>query len=144
MAEIPKKYQHQKFEPRWNEQWKDWGIYHWDPSRPRQETFVVDSPPPTVSGSLHVGHVFSYTHQDLLARYQRMQGKNICYPMGWDDNGLPTERRVQNLFRARCNPHLPYDPNWKAERRKKGPVEEISRRNFIEACATVTDASAFE
>ncbi len=76
-------------------------------------TFVVDTPPPTVSGSLHVGHVFSYTHQDLIVRYQRMIGKNIAYPMGWDDNGLPTERRVQNLLGIRCNAKLPYDPDWK-------------------------------
>lgn len=146
MKEIPKKYKHKVLEDEWKGRWKENRVYSWDPSRPREETFVVDSPPPTVSGSLHIGHVFSYTHQDLLARYQRMTGKNICYPMGWDDNGLPTERRVQNLFRVKCNPHLPYDPEWKAERRKKGKVLEISRRNFIEACATVTeeDEAAFE
>lgn len=146
MAEIPKKYKHEKQEAHWSERWKEQDLYAWDAARPREETFVVDSPPPTVSGSLHVGHVFSYTHQDLLVRYQRMQGKNICYPMGWDDNGLPTERRVQNLFRARCNPNVPYDPDWVPEKRKKGPVIEISRRNFIEACAQVTeeDEKAFE
>ncbi len=146
MREIPSKYQHKKLEETWKESWQEAQVYQWDPSRGREETFVIDSPPPTVSGSLHVGHVFSYTHQDLLARYQRMTGKNICYPMGWDDNGLPTERRVQNLFRVQCNPHLPYDSSWKPEKRKKGPVHEISRRNFIEACAVVTkeDEAAFE
>ncbi|MCA9775844.1 MAG: valine--tRNA ligase [Candidatus Eremiobacteraeota bacterium] len=146
MKEIPKKYKHKDLEAEWKEKWKENRVFSWDPNGSRDNTFVIDSPPPTVSGSLHIGHVFSYTHQDLLARYNRMKGKNICYPMGWDDNGLPTERRVQNLFRVKCNPSVPYDPEWKAERRKKGPVLEISRQNFIEACATVTheDEAAFE
>jgi valyl-tRNA synthetase len=147
MKEIPKNYKHKEQESRWRQTWKDNGVYSWDPDRPREETFIVDTPPPTVSGSLHIGHVFSYTHQDLLARYQRMRGKNLCYPMGWDDNGLPTERRVQNLFRIQCNPHLPYDPNWKAEKKgAKQPVQEVSRQNFIEACGIVTaeDEAAFE
>lgn len=147
MKEIPNKYKHHEQEAKWREIWKTNGVFSWDPERPREETFIVDTPPPTVSGSLHVGHVFSYTHQDLLARYQRMKGKNLCYPMGWDDNGLPTERRVQNLFRIQCNPHLPYDPEWKAEKKgAKQPVQEVSRRNFIEACGIVTaeDEAAFE
>ncbi|MGD8440607.1 MAG: valine--tRNA ligase [Holophagae bacterium] len=148
MAEIPKKYKHHEVEDRWRQQWQEWGLYRWDPELPRDRTFVVDTPPPTVSGSLHVGHVFSYTHQDLIVRYQRMTGKNIAYPMGWDDNGLPTERRVQNLLGIRCNPKLAYDPDWKPDpqggRRKE--IEEVSRRNFIEACAVVTaeDEKAFE
>ena len=147
MKEIPKNYKHKDQESQWRETWKANGVYSWDPSRPREETFIVDTPPPTVSGSLHIGHVFSYTHQDLLARYQRMRGKNLCYPMGWDDNGLPTERRVQNTFRIQCNPHLPYDPDWKAEKKgAKQPVQEVSRRNFIEACGLLTleDEAAFE
>lgn len=148
MGEIPKKYKPDAAVAKWSQQWDDWGIHRWDDTIPREETFVVDTPPPTVSGSLHIGHVFSYTHQDLLARYQRMQGKNIFYGMGWDDNGLPTERRVQNIFGIRCEPRLPYDPNWKPRRdkKKKDPIEEISRRNFIESCALVTeeDEAAFE
>jgi len=141
MSEIPSKYDHLEIEEKWGKKWDEWGIYRWDPRRGRDETFVVDTPPPTVSGSLHVGHVFSYTHQDLVVRYQRMQGKNIAYPMGWDDNGLPTERRVQNLLGIQCNPHLPYAPDWKPERKKASDrtVEEVSRLNFIEACAGITE-----
>lgn len=146
VAQDSKKYDHRVREPHWAERWKEHALYRWKPGGAREDSFVVDSPPPTVSGSLHVGHVFSYTHQDLLVRYQRMRGKNICYPMGWDDNGLPTERRVQNLFRVRCNPHLPYDPDFTLERRKKGPIQEVSRGTFIEACARVTqeDEEVFE
>jgi valyl-tRNA synthetase len=145
---IPERYDFLACERDWQRRWEELGIHRWDPTRPREETFVVDTPPPTVSGSLHVGHVFSYTHQDLLARYQRMCGRNIFYPMGWDDNGLPTERRVQNVFGIRCDPTLPYDPSWKPRRDKgdKEPVEEVSRRNFIEACGEITaeDERAFE
>ena len=81
--------------------------------RPASEVFSIDTPPPTVSGSLHVGHVFSYTHTDLIARYQRMSGKHVFYPIGWDDNGLPTERRVQNFYGVRCDPSVPYDPDFR-------------------------------
>ena len=148
MAEIPTKYKHHEVEDKWRRKWEEWATYRWDPTLPREQTFVVDTPPPTVSGSLHVGHVFSYTHQDLIVRYQRMIGKNIAYPMGWDDNGLPTERRVQNLLGIRCDPKLPYDPNWKPEKKgkKDKSIDEVSRRNFIEACGVVTaeDEKAFE
>jgi valyl-tRNA synthetase len=148
MDDIPKKYDHLTAEKKWAERWEEVGLYRWDPGRPRSETFVVDTPPPTVSGSLHVGHGFSYTHQDVLVRYQRMRGRNICYPMGWDDNGLPTERRVQNVLGVRPNPKLPYDASWKPRHQKeKGDgIEEISRLNFIEACAVVTaeDEVAYE
>ncbi len=133
-------------EARWHAQWEAWGLYRWDPHRPRHETFVIDTPPPTVSGSLHIGHVFSYTHQDLIARYRRMRGMNVFYPMGWDDNGLPTERRVQNYFNVGCNPALPYKPNYQPDRTQSGPPELISRRNFIELCHQMTaqDEQAFK
>ncbi|MGH7392152.1 MAG: valine--tRNA ligase [Candidatus Rokuibacteriota bacterium] len=133
-------------EARWRARWDEWGIHRWDPRRPRDETFVVDSPPPTVSGALHVGHVFSYTHQDLIVRYQRMRGFNIFYPMGWDDNGLPTERRVQNYFNVRCDASLPYVPGYRPRRDRPGPPELVSRPNFIELCHEVTaqDELAFE
>src|SRR5262245_32002620 len=102
-------------EARWSKEWDRSKIHQYDPARPREETFVVDTPPPTVSGSLHVGHVFSYTHADVIARYQRMRGLNIFYPMGWDDNGLPTERRVQNYFHVRCDPRAPYEPGLRID-----------------------------
>ena len=94
--------------------WEDSGVYRFDRTRPRDEVYSIDTPPPTVSGSLHVGHVFSYTHTDVIARFQRMRGKAVFYPMGWDDNGLPTERRVQNYYGVRCDPSLPYDPSFVA------------------------------
>lgn len=144
----PNTYEHSDAEPRWAEAWENMGIYRWDPTKSREQTFVVDTPPPTVSGSLHVGHVFSYTQTDVLVRFQRMQGKNIFYPIGWDDNGLPTERRVQNYFAIRCEPNLPYVPDWKPERPSSAdqPAKEVSRKNFIEACALLTheDEGAFE
>ncbi|MEM7154790.1 MAG: valine--tRNA ligase [Myxococcota bacterium] len=146
---LPKHFDAPAAEQRWDETWQERGLYHYDPSRPREETFVVDTPPPTVSGSLHVGHVFSYTHTDLVVRYQRMTGKNIFYPMGWDDNGLPTERRVQNYYHIRCDPSLPYEEGLtfeaaSAKVRKKRP-RLVSRPNFVEACQQLTreDEKAF-
>ena len=137
-AALPKHFVSAEAERRWDQVWTELGIHRYDPSRPREETFVVDTPPPTVSGSLHVGHVFSYTHTDLLVRYQRMRGRNIAYPMGWDDNGLPTERRVQNLFGIRPNPRLVYDPSWKPrrDRSKKEGIEEVWARHKKLARAT--------
>ena len=146
-SKIPKKYKHLEVEAKWAEAWEKDGTYSFDDSKGREESFVVDTPPPTVSGSLHIGHVFSYTHTDLIVRYQRMNGKNILYPMGWDDNGLPTERRVQNKFAINCNPELPYDAEFKPEEAtKKSEVKEVSRKNFVESCSIVTheDERAFE
>src|SRR5207248_5002803 len=94
-------------ESRWAERWDVDGTYRFDRTSHRS-IYAVDTPPPTVSGSLHVGHVFSYTHTDLIARFRRMRGEEVFYPMGWDDNGLPTERRVQNYFGVRCDPSLAY------------------------------------
>ena len=143
--DIPKKYEPADMEAQWQGYWQDNRLYAWDPSRGREETFVVDTPPPTVSGSLHVGHLFSYSHQDFIVRYQRMTGKNIFFPIGWDDNGLPTERRVQNMYNVKCEPHVHFDPDFKAERGGKGAPAPISRKNFIELCDIVTkeDEAAF-
>lgn len=144
--ELPKNFNAKDAEARWQAVWLEGRTYAWDPTRGRDETFVVDTPPPTVSGSLHVGHLFSYSHQDFIVRFQRMCGKNIFFPIGWDDNGLPTERRVQNLYNVKCDAHQPYDPNFKRERGTKGDPVRVSRRNFIELCDTVTkeDEAAFK
>ena len=150
-ASLPKHYDAAAAEPRWGEVWERAGTYHYDPGRPRAETYVIDTPPPTASGSLHPGHVFSYTHTDILARYVRMTGRNVFYPIGWDDNGLPTERRVQNYFHIRCDPGVPYDPELvleeaSARASKEGPPRKVSRPNFIAACERVTrqDEQAFK
>jgi len=142
---YPKKYNHEEVEARWRDTWEKSAVFQWNPEIPRRETFVVDTPPPTVSGSLHVGHAYSYAQTDVVVRFQRMRGKNIFYPMGWDDNGLPTERRAQNVFNIRCDPHKPYDPDWKPQKGVK-ETRLVSRRNFIEACEAITaeDEKAFE
>ncbi len=144
--ELPKQFNAAEAEERWQQRWNDAQVYAWDPSRGRDETFVVDTPPPTVSGSLHVGHMFSYSHQDFIARYQRMRGKNIFFPIGWDDNGLPTERRVQNLLNVKCEAHLPYVPDFQPDRSKKGAPTPISRKNFVELCdeVVVEDEKVFK
>ncbi len=126
--------------------WEREGTYRFDRTRSRADIYSIDTPPPTVSGSLHVGHVFSYTHTDIIARFQRMRGKDVFYPMGWDDNGLPTERRVQNYFGVRCDPSLPYDPSFvPPDKPDKHPIP-VSRPNFIELCIklTVEDEKIFE
>ena len=102
-SKIPNKPSLDGIEEIWSNHWEENGTYSFNRSKTREEIFSIDTPPPTVSGSLHVGHVFSYTHTDVIARYQRMAGKEVFYPMGWDDNGLPTERRVQNFFGVRCD-----------------------------------------
>jgi len=147
---LPRHFDAAAAEARWHEAWQEQGVYHYDPTKSRDETFVVDTPPPTVSGSLHVGHVFSYTQTDVIVRQQRMLGKNIYYPIGWDDNGLPTERRVQNLYHVRCDPALAYEEGLEIEeasaKRRKKPATLVSRRNFIELCHRVTeqDEAAFK
>lgn len=92
---MSKNFDHHAIEEKWQKAWAEGGIYKWDPSD--DDVFSIDTPPPTVSGSLHMGHVFSYTQTDFIARYQRMIGKNVFYPMGFDDNGLPTERLVEKV-----------------------------------------------
>ncbi|WP_131740704.1 valine--tRNA ligase [Actinomadura roseirufa] len=144
---VPAKPSLDGLEDKWVRAWDEAGVYRFDRTRPRGEVFSIDTPPPTVSGSLHVGHVFSYTHTDTVARFHRMCGRAVFYPMGWDDNGLPTERRVQNHFGVRCDPSLPYDPSFEppAEPDPKRQVP-VSRRTFIELCERLTevDEKAFE
>jgi len=144
---VPERPVLEGLEAKWSQRWREDATYAFERPASRADVFSIDTPPPTVSGSLHVGHVFSYTHTDLIARYQRMQGKHVFYPMGWDDNGLPTERRVQNFYGVRCDPSIPYDPGFTAPERPdpKRPIA-ISRRNFIELCheLTAVDEQAFE
>jgi valyl-tRNA synthetase len=125
-------------EERWATHWASAGTYAFDRRRPRDEVFAIDTPPPTVSGVLHIGHCFSYTHTDLTARYRRMRGDEVFYPMGWDDNGLNTERRVQLLRGITCDPSLPYDPAFVPPGPTDRPVA-CSRRNFVAVCAEVAE-----
>ncbi|MFN4848317.1 MAG: valine--tRNA ligase [Rhodoluna sp.] len=143
-ATTPEKVGVEGLEEKWSIRWSDEGTYRFRRDS-QAEIYSIDTPPPTVSGSLHVGHVFSYTHTDVVARYKRMQGKEVYYPMGWDDNGLPTERRVQNYFGVRCDPSLPYvsnfTPPYEGGDNKSSKAADqipISRRNFIELCEKLT------
>jgi valyl-tRNA synthetase len=146
-AGVPERPVLEGLEATWSQRWKEQGTFSFVRPESREQVFSIDTPPPTVSGSLHVGHVFSYTHTDLVARYQRMRGKHVFYPMGWDDNGLPTERRVQNYYGVRCDPSIPYDPAFTppANPDPKRQVA-ISRKNFVELCheLTAVDEQVFE
>ena len=143
---LPEKPALEGLEEKWNARWEAQGTYRFDRARTREQVFSIDTPPPTVSGSLHVGHAFSYTHTDVIARFQRMRGKAVFYPMGWDDNGLPTERRVQNYYGVRCDPSLPYDPSFQPPEKPGKQAVAVSRPNFIELCNRLTteDERAFE
>src|SRR4051794_14124542 len=143
---VPEKPSLDGLEDKWAARWDADRTYAFDRSKTRDDVYAIDTPPPTVSGSLHVGHVFSYTHTDTIARFQRMRGKAVFYPMGWDDNGLPTERRVQNYYGVRCDPSLPYDASFTPPPQPAKPPISVSRPNFIELCDRLTkeDEQAFE
>jgi len=98
MTKLPDRYDAKTREKFWQKHWQESKIYKWKNDLPKAQTFVIDTPPPTVSGLLHMGHVFSYTQADFVARFQRMSGKDVFYPMGFDDNGLPTERLVEKVI----------------------------------------------
>ncbi len=155
-AAIPDKPSIDGLEDTWSQVWREQGTYAFDRAtaheRGRGAVFSIDTPPPTASGSLHMGHVFSYTHTDCMARYKRMAGFEVFYPIGWDDNGLPTEKRVQNYYGVRGDATLPYDEDFEPPHRgdakslKAADALPISRQNFIELCdeLTVKDEEAFE
>jgi valyl-tRNA synthetase len=132
-------------EAKWDAAWEAEGTYRFDRTKGRADVYAIDTPPPTVSGSLHLGTVFGYVQFDAVARFWRMRGKEVFFPVGWDDNGLPTERRVQNHYGVRCDPTLPYDPaaHIEPEADARRPV---ARRNFIELCQALTqeDERTFE
>ncbi len=147
---VPDKPTLEGLEDRWGPWWEDEGTYRFDRTATRDRVYAIDTPPPTVSGTLHVGHVFSYTHTDTMARYKRMRGFSVFYPMGWDDNGLATERRVQNYYGVRCDPSLPYDPGFEPPAEgglaKNQQAVACSRPNFVELCGRLVaqDEKAFE
>src|SRR4029079_7466167 len=143
---LPEKPALEGLEAKWMPRWEESGFYRFARVPDRSSVYSIDTPPPTVSGSLHVGHVFSFTHTDLIARFQRMRGKAVFYPMGWDDNGLPTERRVQNYYGVRCDPSLPYVPDFQPPEQPPKPPLSVSRPNFIELCDRLTkeDELVFE
>ena len=150
MTTIPDRPSLDGIEARWSQQWNTDRTYAFDRSATRDQVFSIDTPPPTVSGSLHMGHVFSYTHTDIIARFQRMAGKKVFYPIGWDDNGLATERRVQNYFGVRCDPSVAFDahfePPFTGDPPKDHRAVPISRPNFIALCEELTalDEAVFE
>ncbi len=152
-ATTPDKVGVEGLETKWSAAWQQNGTFAFDRTAKRECIYSIDTPPPTASGSLHVGHVFSYTHTDVVARFKRMSGYEVFYPMGWDDNGLPTERRVQNYYGVRCDPSLPYVENFVPpfeggdnKSSKAADQIPIGRRNFIELCERLTteDEKHFE
>lgn len=124
MSSLPEKYNSQEVEKKWRETWDKTQVYAYNSEEGRESTFSIDTPPPTVSGLLHMGHIFSYTQTDFIARYQRMKGMNVFYPMGFDDNGLPTERLVEKIKGVRAG--------------------KMPRADFIKICEEVVEESEQE
>ena len=143
---VPAKPTLDGLERKWSRVWEERGTYRFDRTRPRAEVYAIDTPPPTVSGTLHVGTMFSYTHTDIVARFHRMRGRTVFYPIGWDDNGLATERRVQNFYGVRCDPSLPRDPGFRPPQRPGREPVPVSRPDFVALCRTLTgeDEQQFE
>ncbi len=146
MTRVPEKPSLDGLEARWSERWDTDGTYRFDRAKTREEIYSIDTPPPTVSGSLHMGSVFGYAQTDSIVRYRRMRGAEVFYPMGWDDNGLATERRVQNYFGVRCDPSLAYNPDFEPPEKPGKDAVPVSRPNFVELCERLTeiDEQAFE
>ena len=110
---LPKRYNPRTTELELQALWHQAGTYHFD-DQSMKPVYSIDTPPATVSGNLHLGHTFSYSHPDFIARFWRMNGFNVFYPMGYDDNGLPTEKLVERQLGIRA--------------------EDIGRSGFIEKC----------
>jgi valyl-tRNA synthetase len=143
---IPERPSIDGIEDHWVAEWDATSAYRFDRTKSRAEIFSIDTPPPTVSGALHMGSVFGYTQVDCIARFQRMRGREVFYPMGWDDNGLATERRVENYYGVRCDPSVPYDPGFEPPATPSKDRVAISRPNFVELCHRLTaeDEVAFK
>ncbi len=122
MFMLEEKYSFKEIEAKYNILWENSKIYKW--SGEKDNTFTIDTPPPTISGKLHIGHIFSYCHTDFIAKFQRMLGKDVFYPIGFDDNGLPTERLVEQTYKTRA--------------------KEVGREKFIEMCHEVIEKSKQE
>jgi len=120
---LPKKYVPSEIEPRLQDLWEEAGVNHFQNQSDRP-VYSIDTPPPTVSGKLHLGHTYSYTHTDVFARFRRMRGDNVFYPMGYDDNGLPTERLVERLLGTTAS--------------------EIGQQAFIEKCLQLSQQAELE
>jgi valyl-tRNA synthetase len=144
--EVPEKPSLDGLEEKWSARWERDRCFAFDRTKTRAEIFSIDTPPPTVSGSLHMGSVFGYAQTDTIARYRRMRGDEVFYPMGWDDNGLATERRVQNFYGVRCDPSLPYDPAFRPPEKPAKQAIPVGRQNFVELCEqlVVEDEQKFE
>lgn len=146
---VPDKPALEGLEAALTQRWLAEGTYKFNRDTTREQVYSIDTPPPTASGSLHVGHMFSFTQTDVQARYMRMTGRNVFYPMGWDDNGLPTERRVQNYYGVRCDPAIPYNADYRPPAqpaKNQRDFDVVSRQNFIELCEelAVEDEKVFE
>lgn len=114
---LDKKYNSLEKEEKWLNYWKENKIYEFKPDQ--RKVYSIDTPPPTVNGKIHIGHIFSYSQAEMIARYKRISGYNVFYPFGFDDNGLPSERLVEK------------------EQGKK--AHEIGRENFSKLCYETTD-----
>ncbi len=98
---LGKRYDAKESEPKWQNHWADQGIFRYDPDS-EKEVYSIDTPPPTVSGMIHMGHIFSYVQAEVMARYHRMTGKEVFYPFCFDDNGLPSERFTEKVKKVRA------------------------------------------
>lgn len=116
--EMPKRYDPKEAEPKWIKAWEEEGTFRFDPDS-KAEIYSIDTPPPTVSGKMHIGHAFSYTHEDIIARFKRMQGFSVFYPFGTDDNGLATERLIEKI--------------------KKVKATKMDRSEFVKLCLDTLD-----
>ncbi|MFH2028243.1 MAG: valine--tRNA ligase [Nanoarchaeota archaeon] len=100
--ELPKRYEPKDSEPRWRRFWEKENIFSFDKKDKKKEVYSVDTPPPTVSGKMHLGHAFSYSQQDFMVRFKRMMGKNVFYPFGTDNNGVATERLIEKIKKVKA------------------------------------------